>query len=375
MPRRGLRSVFDTMISCETTPDLSIIVPVCNEQGILPDLFSALDRQVSLRMEIIFCDGQSTDATCSLIRDYQQRSCHDVQLISTVRRRACQMNAGARHSRWALLLFLHADSGWTEDDLLLGAVKEFQSHQIKTDVALVAHFKLQFTGHDSPRFYRYLAAKSALNLPGTVFGDQGLMVTRHAWSRAGGYDESLPILEDVEVVQRLMLSGQLFLLSGTLTTSSRRYQRDGVLRRQLENAVLLILYSAGYRSLLPEVLGSYQTEVLSGSRAPGLFRWLHQLPLSAYCRFWFGCGSAQVRYFWLIPYRLYWWVGKSPTQAESIAKEWQRVVQPLIDTPLVHVVWAVFSWIVYYVFVLLNLPRWDMTVTNQNSIDHKRRNQ
>jgi GT2 family glycosyltransferase len=76
------------------------------------------------------------------------------------------------------------------------------------------------------------------------YGDQGLFVRRDVFTRLGGYRE-WPLMEDVEFVRRLRRAGPVAELPVVLTTSARRWERDGWFRRSARNLVLVSLYFAG----------------------------------------------------------------------------------------------------------------------------------
>jgi hypothetical protein len=69
------------------------------------------------------------------------------------------------------------------------------------------------------------------------YGDQGLLLHRSLYARSGGY-QPLPLMEDLDLVQRLSQLTRLRALGLAITTDGRRWQRGGVLRRGLENARL-----------------------------------------------------------------------------------------------------------------------------------------
>jgi rSAM/selenodomain-associated transferase 2 len=148
------------------------------------------------------------------------------------------MNAGAHVAQGHWLLFLHADSrlpeGW------LDAVR-----RAADDPAVAGGwFRLQI-GADQwqARVIEQLAALRVA-LFGLAYGDQGLFVRREVFTRMGGY-RILPLMEDVDFVRRLAREGTLFRPALAITTSARRWERDGWMRRSLSNVTLLILYQLG----------------------------------------------------------------------------------------------------------------------------------
>jgi hypothetical protein len=77
-----------------------------------------------------------------------------------------------------------------------------------------------------------------------AYGDQALFVRRAVFEELGGYRE-LPLMEDVEWILRLRRRGRLAHEEVPALTSARRWERDGWLRRTLENSTLMALYLAG----------------------------------------------------------------------------------------------------------------------------------
>ncbi len=72
--------------------NLSVIIPVLNEQDCLPDLLADLNAQKKVNLEIIIADGGSTDDTLERCRPF------DPVIVLAPRGRASQLNAGFRRS-------------------------------------------------------------------------------------------------------------------------------------------------------------------------------------------------------------------------------------------------------------------------------------
>jgi len=86
-----------------STIETSIIIPTLNEEKIVK---RCLETVVNIPgIEVIVSDGGSTDKTVEMAGGYR-----DVKVVSSIRGRGAQMNAGASYAHGGILLFLHADS-------------------------------------------------------------------------------------------------------------------------------------------------------------------------------------------------------------------------------------------------------------------------
>jgi hypothetical protein len=94
---------------------------------------------------------------------------------------------------------------------------------------------------------RYRLVEAGANLrsrAGLPYGDQGLVVARRQYDAVGGHPAT-PLFEDVALVRALGGVTRIRILPAAVTVSARRWRRDGVLRRSLGNASLLVRYLAG----------------------------------------------------------------------------------------------------------------------------------
>jgi len=209
---------------------VSVIVPTLNEQGVLaPTLERA--RQPGVQ-EIIVADGGSTDATLAT-------AAHAADLVLAVPRgRALQMNAGAARARGDLLLFLHADTLVPEGFARVAAAACQDPAVIggRFDVDLEPSSPLlRLTGELMNR-------RSRLTRIST--GDQAIFIRREVFERLGGYAD-IPLMEDIDLSRRMKRAGRVTCLRQRVTTSARRWQKDGVVRTILLMWSLRALYFCG----------------------------------------------------------------------------------------------------------------------------------
>ncbi len=216
---------------------ISVIIPALNESASILASISSVKCQQG-EYEIIVVDGGSDDGTVNIAQS-------QAEVIASERGRAIQMNAGARHSIGDVLLFLHADSS-----LSLGSLCAIED-ALNDPQILGGTFTL---GFDSPRcLLRVIALFTRLKFRHFHYGDQGIFVRRAIFEQLGGFKE-IPIMEDLEFLKRLYKAGKVVLLPHPVMTSARRYLKRGIVRQQLLDIVLVILYLSGIK---PDTLGKW----------------------------------------------------------------------------------------------------------------------
>jgi rSAM/selenodomain-associated transferase 2 len=209
---------------------LSVIVPVLNEEPVLAATLQRA-RQPGVH-EIIVVDGGSDDRTVAIAEDLA-----DV-VVRSKPGRAAQMNAGAKRSSGDLLLFLHADTHLPEG--FAREVAEACSNRSvvggRFDVELrPSSFLLWITGE-------LINRRSRLTRVAT--GDQAMFVRQDVFEALGGFAE-IPLMEDLDLSRRLKHAGEIACLRSRVTTSARRWQKDGTVRTILLMWTLRLLYYAG----------------------------------------------------------------------------------------------------------------------------------
>ncbi|MCS6925652.1 MAG: TIGR04283 family arsenosugar biosynthesis glycosyltransferase [Candidatus Binatia bacterium] len=212
---------------------VSVIIPTLNEApGIVETLRQV--RQAG-ECEILVVDGGSEDGTPELARPLA-----DVVLVSK-RGRARQMNAGARAAAGDVLLFLHAD---TRLPLGFPAIVA-QSLDDPRVVGGRFDVRLDAAGWPFRMIERLMNIRSRWTKIAT--GDQALFVRREVFLALGGYPD-IPLMEDIELSRRLKRVGQLACLRARVTTSARRWQRDGLVRTIVLMWALRLAYFLGVPS-------------------------------------------------------------------------------------------------------------------------------
>ena len=212
-------------------PLVSLIVPVLEDSAAAGPLRTSLAP--SDEVEVVLVDGGQDTRIDGLAAG---RS--GIRVVRTSPGRARQMNAGAAVAAARWLLFLHADSrlphGWLE------AIREADRH--REVVGGWFRFRLESEAWQARVIGHLVAWRVRLfRLP---YGDQGIFVRRETFETLGGYRD-MPLMEDVDFVHRLARAGRVHEPALEVTTSARRYERDGWFRRTTRNLTLVTLYFAG----------------------------------------------------------------------------------------------------------------------------------
>ena len=210
-------------------PLVSVVIPVLQDTDAVEQLMAGLVPGPDL--ELILVDG-GRDARLEQLAHARE----DTRFLRTAPGRGLQMNAGAAAAAGEWLLFLHADSrlsaGWLE---AIGRIR-------KPIVGAWFRFALDDDAWQARAIERLVAWRVRwLRLP---YGDQGFLVRRDAFAALGGFRD-LPLMEDVDFARRLTRAGAVQEIALPLHTSSRRWRRDGWIRRSTRNLVLVTLYFAG----------------------------------------------------------------------------------------------------------------------------------
>lgn len=196
------------------SPSLAIVIPVFNEAKILPNVLKAL-KTLSVE-ELVFVDGGSTDNTVALIRE-QGFVC-----LQSEAGRAKQMIVGTQNTKSDIILYLHIDTLISSSNIL-NIKKAYNQGYLSGRFDIILS--------NSSITYRiisfFINARSCLTKVST--GDQGIFVSRQAYEAVGGYPD-IALMEDIALTKALKRLGKVVCLHDKLVTSSRRWEKHGVLK-------------------------------------------------------------------------------------------------------------------------------------------------
>ena len=237
-------------------PCLSVLIPARQEASRLPLLLADLAAASGLVKEVVVVDGDSRDGTPDLVR------LPGARLLASPPGRGLQLRQGAADCDGDWLLVLHADGrllpGWDQSVRRAMAL----SPPTAWCFPLVVVADLQGGGRPGPVF-RLLGWLVGLRsrFAQRPYGDQGLLLPMALYRSVGGF-RPIPLMEDLDLVQRLASQTRLRILQGGWLVDGRRWLGLGLWRTAWSNAGLR---RAWRRGLPAVVLSRYY-------RAPRAFR-------------------------------------------------------------------------------------------------------
>lgn len=240
----GRSSQCSRELDCVTArvAKVSVVVPNYNKEKYLRRSLESLLRQTCADWEAWIVDDGSTDGSWAVIQDFVRRDARFHALRNERNRGGCfSRNLGARRATGAYLVFLDSDD-FLSDDCLEVRLREFAEPGNREKDALVFAMAV-VKGGATCRLWLTAAGDWLVRFLRHEIPWQSMMPIwkREAFLRIGGFDETFPRLQDVELHARALLEGVTFALARRTTPdcfycveeARMTFGYDGLLMRSL----------------------------------------------------------------------------------------------------------------------------------------------
>ena len=208
--------------------NISIIVPVLNEEGFIRDSLTHLRERAS-KAEIVVVDGTSSDRTS----EFASALCD--RLLQTAPGRSGQLNAGARAAHGEVLWFLHADARIPHR-----AIADIEN-ALKNREVKGGFFRIRIPRQSIIYRFTDCFAHYAGLLLRMRYGDHGLFCRREAFEKIGGFP-NVALMEDADFFRKLYRAGRIAVVRNRIVVDPRRYELIGPFRLTLAYGLIGLLY-------------------------------------------------------------------------------------------------------------------------------------
>lgn len=212
---------------------ISIIIPVLNEENSIAKILDYLleIQNPEFTSEIIVVDGGSKDNTLQILENYPE-----IKIYQSEKSRAKQMNFGAKNANSEIFYFLHCDT-FPPKNFDSEIVNKVQNGKIS------GCFKMKFdNNHIVLKVSQWF---TKFNFQAFRGGDQSLFVEKQLFEKLNGFNENLIIYEDNELIARLYKNSKFTIIQKIVTTSARKYVKNGIWTLQFHFLMIHIKYWLG----------------------------------------------------------------------------------------------------------------------------------
>jgi glycosyltransferase involved in cell wall biosynthesis len=239
-------------------PQVSIIIPALNEEEDLPILLRSIGAQSFTDYEVIVADAGSRDRTVELAREWGAR-------VVPGGMPGPGRNRGAEAASGELLFFFDADVD-LPPDFLEKAVGEMNERFL--DLATCEFQPRSDLRLDRVMFrFANLSVKMNQDINPRAAGFC-IFITARLFRRIGGFDESLKLAEDHDLVGRAAKFRPLRMLTSTsLSVSVRRLEKEGrlnLVQKYMQVELHLLLKGKVHEDIVEYEFGNFAGEKESG---------------------------------------------------------------------------------------------------------------
>jgi glycosyltransferase involved in cell wall biosynthesis len=206
----------------------SVIIPTYHEEGAIGSTLSSISQAMNGHSaETIVVDGGSSDRTTEIARSFTD----NVHVLNE-RGISLARNHGARNARGDVLVFIDSDTV-VPKNFFDEISTIFSDPRVCGANCNVMPSPDALPTRTEKAFYRTwgLARNRLYHIRPCGTGDNGIIVRKNVFEKAGGFDENMRTMEDLDFVLRASKHGRFIYLDNlTLTESMRRIRDKGLVR-------------------------------------------------------------------------------------------------------------------------------------------------
>lgn len=223
---------FNKKIQTNIKPDISIIIPVYQEEKIISDTIRIYSQSLKSKynFEIIISDGGSTDSTVSNIKGLADK----IVVHNENRRQTISegRNKGAEVAEGDILFFINADSYPKDIEYILKKISGWEKNELK-NIDAISCFVLPFPDQTNKKdkFFYLLMNKyfKFLNMIGIGMGrGECQILKKEVFNKVKGYNPKIVAGEDFDLYRRIAKIGKVsFRNDFVIYESPRRFKEEG----------------------------------------------------------------------------------------------------------------------------------------------------
>lgn len=200
---------------------ISFIIPAYNEESLIEETVSQLREgadQLELDYEIIVVDDDSSDRTSQLAVAVGAKVVH-----AKNRQISATRNDGAKAAQGDIFIFVDADT-LIPTSTLRAALRALENGAVGGGATIKFRGKIPLAAQMFAMIVQL--SMGFAKLVGGCF----MFMTRKAYEKAGGYDESIYASEEIWLALALKRQGKFVVLNENVFTSGRKIREYGLLK-------------------------------------------------------------------------------------------------------------------------------------------------
>lgn len=184
---------------------ISLITATYNSSLTLCDTLQSVLRQTFTDIEYIIVDGNSTDQTISIVKEFEKKFGGRLRWISEPDKGIYDaMNKGIRMATGDVVGILNSDDFFTSDDVLEKVVREFEEEATLEAVYGDVHFVCPNDLQKCVRYYSSAIFRPSLFRFGFMPAHPSFYVKRECYEKYGLYVQDYKIAADYDLLIRFL---------------------------------------------------------------------------------------------------------------------------------------------------------------------------